>query len=352
MIALLILILILGILIFVHELGHYLAAKWAGVYVHEFALGMGPKIFSFRRKNDPTLYSLRAFPIGGFCAMAGEVEEDEKDPKIKIKKDQYMCNKTKWQRFVILFSGVFLNFVLAFLLLFMQSLIWGHREQRSYIGFVPEGLPAAEAGIREGDRVLSINGHRINNWDRLQTVLHLRNDSGIFTFVVLTPEGEETTHEVTPNVEVDEDGNERNVFGIGSSPTMHRGFGASLSFAWSRLWTTISTMVFTIGSLITGNLSLSALSGPVGMHGIVGDSARVGISALIALTAFLSINLGVINLLPFPAVDGGRIVFIGIEAITGKKVNQKFENIMHLVGFALLMLLMLYVTVMDIFRLF
>jgi len=385
MITLILLIIILGILIFVHELGHYLAAKYYGVHVHEFALGMGPKIFSFKRKNkkDPTLYSLRALPIGGFCAMAGEVDEESDNPEVKtdktvkIRKDEYMCNKTKWQRFVILFAGSFFNFILAFILFFMMSMIWGHNDTSSRIGAVcngevmimEDGNPVLNeansepvtcnasvmynAGVRAGDKIISVNGHRVRNWDRYITVINLRHDpEEPFVFIIESPDGTRATHRISPERFTDEDGNERMQFGMGQSAEVYTGFLTSLRYGGTRVADTVSTMGFTISSLITGRLSLSNLGGPVAMYGIVGELSSHGISALMFLTAFLAINLGVINLLPFPAVDGGRIVFILVETITRRKVPQKVEGIMHIVGFALLMLLMLYVTIMDIWRLF
>jgi len=357
----------LGILIFVHELGHYLAAKWAGVYVHEFALGMGPKIYSFKRKDkkgrkkDPTLYSLRAFPIGGFCLMAGQVDEEDsyefegkthKEKKIKIKKNEFFCNKTKWQRFLILFSGVALNFILAFILLFVQALIWGHMELKSYVGSVLPEYPMAEAGILAGDRIMAVNGRQVRNWDKLTITLNLKHKGASYTFEVLKPDGSTHFYEITPKTEKDEEGNERKVFGFSGSTEMKTGFVASLDYAFNKMGALISSMGLIIGSLFTGNLSMSALAGPVGMFGIVGASAKAGIQNLVFLTAYLSINLGFINALPFPAFDGGRILFIVIEAVTRRKVSANIEGTLHMIGFILLMLLMIYITIMDVIKLF
>jgi len=366
-ITLLILILMLGVLIFVHELGHYLAAKWSGVYVHEFALGMGPKIFSFKRKNkkgkkkDPTLYSLRAFPIGGFCHMAGQVDEEDemefegkthKEKKVKIKKDEFFCNKSKWQRFLILFSGVALNFALAFLLLFLQALIWGHSELKSYVGHVLEDYPMAEAGIVPGDRIMGVNGRQVRNWDKLQIVLNLKNAGTSFDFEVLKTNGTTQHLEITPATVEDDDGTERKMFGFSGPAERKTGIINSLDYAVNKMGALISSMGLIIGSLFTGNLSMSALAGPVGMFGIVGNAARHGMENLVFLTAYLSINLGFINSLPFPAFDGGRIIFIIIEAITRRKVSANIEGTLHMIGFILLMLLMIYITVMDVIRLF
>ena len=351
MLAVIYLILMLGILIFVHELGHFIAAKKIGVYVHEFALGMGPKIFSFKRKrkNDPTEYSLRLLPIGGFCAMAGEVDEDAKD--LKLKKKQYMCNRSKWERFLILIAGVTMNVITAFVILFLQGLIYGNTEQKSIVGYVPEGYPISEAGIEVGDQIIKLNGYKINTWDKLTLVLNLKHESDNYEFVVEKQDGTTKTYNITPKIEVDEDGNETKVFGIGVGDKIYKGFGNAIKYAFIKLGSIISTMYIIIGSLFTGKLGLSSLSGPVGMYTIVGESAKIGFSSLMYLTAYLSLNLAVINSLPFPAFDGGRILFVILEAIKGSKIDAKVENIFHTVGFVLLMLLMIYITIQDIIRL-
>ncbi len=348
--TLLILILILGILIFVHELGHFIFAKTFGVYVHEFALGMGPKIFSFKRKNksDETLYSLRLFPIGGFCAMAGEVDEDDEN----IPKDKFMCNKTKLQKTLILSAGVLFNFILAILLLFTQSLIWGHSEQKAIVGLAPKDYPIAQAGIEVGDKVIGLNGHKVSSWDKLNIALNLKNQSKTYEFKVEKQDGTIKTYKITPVIEKNESGEEVKVFGIGQSDKIYRGLLNSIKYAFIKFGSVISSMFIIIISLFKRTLGMSSLSGPVGMYSLVGESAKYGMQSLIYLTAYLSINLGFINAIPFPAFDGGRILFIVIEAITGKKVDTNIENTLHTIGFVLLMILMLYITIQDVIRLF
>jgi regulator of sigma E protease len=349
MLTVIYLILMLGVLIFVHELGHFIAAKKIGVYVGEFALGMGPKIFSFKRKkhNDPTVYSLRLFPIGGFCAMAGESVEDEKG----LKKNQYMCNRSKWERFLILIAGVTMNIIFAFILLFAQGLIWGHTEQNTKIGYVPDGYPASKAGIQVGDTITKVNGHHVNTWDKLTIMLNLKTKSKTYDFTVTKKNGTTKTYKITPKVEKTKDGNETKVFGIGAGSKIYKGFFSSLKYAFTKLGSIIASMWIILGALFTGKLGLSSLSGPVGMYTVVGESAKYGLQSIMYLTAYLSINLAVINALPFPAFDGGRILFVCIEAITGKKVNQNVEATIHTIGFVLLMILMLYITYRDILRL-
>ena len=212
--TIIVLILILGVLVFVHELGHFIAAKMIGVYVHEFAIGMGPRIFSFKRKNkkDPTLYSVRLLPIGGFCAMAGENEEDATD--LKLKKNQYMCNRSKWERFLILIAGVTNNIILALIILFFQGLIWGSTEQKSIVGNAPEGYPVSEAGIEVGDVVTKVNGYKVNTWDKLTIVLNLKHKEDTYTFTVKKQNGDIKEYKITPKTVKAEDGTETKVFDV------------------------------------------------------------------------------------------------------------------------------------------
>ena len=349
MTTLIILILMLGILIFVHEFGHFIVAKKTGVHVDEFALGMGPIIYKFKRKNDPTLYSLRLLPIGGFCAMAGEVEE-ERDKKLK--KDQYMCNKKPYQKFLILVAGVTMNFILAFVLFFLQSLIWGTTEQLSYVGLVTDGSAIQEAGIEVGDKIVSINGVNTDTWDKIQVALQLKNDTKSYEFVVKKEDGTTKKYDITPKVEKMEDGTERKVFGLGAGSELNEGFFESLKYAFIKIYSVFTSMVMIIGKLFTGALGLNSLSGPVGMYTVVGQSAKLGIQNLIYLTAYLSVNLGFVNIIPFPAFDGGRILFVLIEKIKGSPVKPEVENWFHNIGFILLMILMLVITYQDIMRLF
>lgn len=349
MITLLILIIILGILIFVHEFGHFIVAKKAGVFVEEFALGMGPQIFKWKRKNDPTTYSIRLLPIGGFCAMAGEVVEEKEK---KLKKNQYMCNKKPYQKFLILVAGVTMNFMLALLIFFIQGLIWGSSNQLSYVGMVTENSAVAKAGITEGDRIISINGVKTNTWDKIQVAIALKNDSKSYEFVVKKSDGSVNKYEVTPNYIKDKKGNEVMVFGFGAGNTLNKGFIASIKYSLIKFYSVISSMTLIIVKLFSGALGLKSLSGPVGMYTVVGESAKLGIQSLLYLTAYLSVNLGFINIIPFPAFDGGRILFVIIEKIKGSPVKAEVENWFHTIGFILLMILMVVITYQDILRLF
>ena len=349
MLTLILLILILGILIFVHEFGHFIVAKKTGVHVEEFALGMGPQIIKWKRKNDPTIYSIRLFPVGGFCAMAGEVGEE---PEKKLSKDKYMCNKKPYQKFLILVAGVTMNFILAIILFFLQGIIWGSSNQLSYVGLVTEKSAIESAGIVEGDRIVSINGMKTNTWDKIQIALSLKNDSDTYKFVVKKEDGSVKKYDITPTIEETENGENVKIFGFGAGNNLNKGFINSIKYAFIKLYSVMSSMGLIIIKLFTGALSLNSLSGPVGMYTVVGESAKLGIQNLLYLTAYLSVNLGFINILPFPAFDGGRILFIIIEKIKGSPVSPKVENWFHTIGFILLMILMIFITYQDILRLF
>ena len=348
-INILILILMLGILVFVHEFGHFIVAKKNGVYVEEFAIGMGPQIFKWKRKKDPTIYSIRLFPIGGFCAMAGEVIE-EKDKKIP--KNQFMCNKKPYQRFLILVAGVTMNFILAIVLFFIQGLIWGSSNQLSYVGLVTENSAIERSGIEKGDKILSINNLKTNTWDKIQIALALKHDGDSYNFVVEKTDGTVKKYDVTPDTELDEEGNERMVFGFGAEQIRKRGIISSIKYAFIKFYSIMSSMAIIIIKLFTGSLGLKSLSGPVGMYTVVGESAKLGIQNLLYLTGYLSVNLGFINILPFPAFDGGRVLFLIIEKIKGSPVKPEVENWIHTIGFILLIILMLVITYQDILRLF
>lgn len=353
MVALILLIVILGFLIFVHELGHYLTAKNRGAYVYEFSLGMGPKIFGFKRKNknDPTEYSLRLFPIGGYCAIAGEVDESD-GSDIKLKKSDYMCNKKIWERCLILIAGVTMNFLTGIVLLFISALIWGANEQVSIVGQAPAGYPVSEAGIEVGDKILSINGTKTGTWDKITLVLNFKHDSQEYIFKVQKKDGSIKEYNIVPAKVTGEDGKETIVFGIGQETEKKRGLGVALKYAFVKTGSILSSMVMIIGSLITGKLSLGALSGPIGVYSIVGEAAKTSAESVVYLAAYLSLNLGFINIIPFPAFDGGRVLFLIIEAIRKKKMNPKIENAINNIGFMLLMLLMLIITIKDVINLF
>lgn len=346
-VTLILLILILGIIILVHEFGHFITAKKCGVHIYEFSIGMGPIIKTFKGK-DKIDYNIRAFPIGGFVSMAGEVYED--DSSKKIKKEDFMCNKKWWQRVIILGAGVFNNFVLAIVVLFVMALIWGAQSLKPVIGEVVAEYPVSEAGLVAGDKILAINGHKVFSWDQAQIYLVMSSDNDVYNFKIEHKDGKVEEYKISPKVEKNEDGEETRAFGFRIQEVEEKGLVASIKYAFVKFGSLISTMWITVVNLFTGKIALSALSGPVGIYQVVGQSLSAGINQIVYLVAFLSINVGLINILPIPAFDGGRILFLIIEKIKGSPVNQKFENWCHTIFFILLMLLMVYITIFDIIR--
>lgn len=345
--TLLLFVLILGIIILVHEFGHFICAKKSGVHIYEFSIGMGPVILS-KKGKDGINYNLRAFPIGGFVQMAGEVYEDDKE----IPKEKFMCNKKWHQRLIILIAGVVNNFILALVLLFFYGLIWGVTSNKPIVKETLPDYPMAEAGVVAGDTIVGINGYKINTWDKAQIVLAFKNKNDYYTFDIKHEDGSVDTYKVVPKVEKTEDGEETKVFGVSINTDAKQGFIPSIKFAFQKFVSVIETMALTVGSLFTGKLSVSNLSGPVGIYQVVDQGVNLGLSYIIYILAFLSINVGFINILPFPAFDGGRVLFMIIEKIIGRPVDSKIENIFHTIGFILLMILMVYITFQDIIRLF
>lgn len=347
-------VLILGILVFVHELGHFLTAKKSGVYIHEFSIGMGPLIKQIKGK-DGINYSIRALPIGGFVQMAGEIYED--DDTNKVPKDQFMCNRPWYQRLIILVAGVFNNFLLAIVLLFVIALIWGAPSLTPQVYNVTEGSAAEEAGMKAGDIITSVNGDKVSTWDKAQLLLLLKDKDGTYEITVKHTDGKSETLEIKPKTEEDEDGNKRKVFGIEMKSEIEKGdnalerVGVSAKYAFQKFGSTLEQMWLTIVNLFTRKISINSLSGPVGIYTVVGETRKAGIENILFLIAYLSINLGIMNILPIPALDGGHVLFLLIELVTKKKVNEKVEAIATTIFFGLLMLLMIYITIHDIITL-
>ncbi|MFA5602149.1 MAG: RIP metalloprotease RseP [Bacilli bacterium] len=340
-------ILILSITIFIHELGHYIFAKKAGIYVYEFAIGMGPRIFTKKRKNDETTYSIRLIPLGGFVSMAGEqVEEDENIPK-----EKRLQSKTWGQRFMAVIAGVMFNFIFAILLLFVLGLFYGAPIDKPIVGGLEEGYPAVEAGIEEGDTIISINNKSVKSWDDLLLYIELYKPGDKLSLEVEKENGKNESYEIIPK-KITED--ETTYYKIGISPKSIKKYGLipAVKYAVNKTGSLFKTMFIVIKNLITGDLGLNRLSGPVGIYNVVGESAAAGFENILYLIAFLSINIGFINLLPIPAFDGGRLLFLIIEKIKGKPVNSKVENYIHAVGFVLLIGLLLVVTWNDISKIF
>jgi len=333
-------IIILSVTIFVHELGHFIFAKKAKIHVYEFCVGMGPRIIKWKRKNDETEYGIRLFPIGGFCSMAGEgMEMDE-----KLSKDKLLQSKTWTQRFLTIVAGVAFNFIFAFIILFIVGLINGNPNTKPIVKEVKVDTPASTIGLQTGDLIIKVNDVKTNSIDRF--MLEYQVEYGKELNITVLRDSKEINLKIAPQQK--EDGSYE--YGFGLNQDKKTGFIEAIKYAFIKFGSLISQMYLTILYLCTGKISLSSLSGPIGIYNVVGESAKAGIVNLIYLTGYLSINVGVINLLPLPAFDGGRLLFLIIEKIIRKPVDSKIENIVHSIGFILLMILMVAITYNDIIR--
>ncbi|MBS4211848.1 MULTISPECIES: RIP metalloprotease RseP [Neobacillus] len=411
-------IVIFGALVFFHELGHFIFAKRAGILCREFAIGMGPKVFSHQKGE--TTYTIRLLPIGGFVRMAGEDPEmveikpgyrigllfdkngqatklilnnKEKYPNCRIVEVEYadiekdliikgypedddenlqtftihpkavivengvasqiapldrqFASKTLGQRFMAIFAGPMMNFVLAFVVFIIIALLQGVPTNDPKLGEITSDGAAKAAGLQKGDIVQSIDGSEISSWSDVVEIIR-KNPNEKLDFSIVR-NGKEMDISVTPNEKTVE-GKKMGIIGVYSpvekSPVQAVTAGAKETYFWT-------TQIFVmLGKLVTGQFSIDALSGPVGIYVSTDEVAKSGIFYLMKWAGILSINLGIMNLLPIPALDGGRLMFFAVEAVRGKPIDRQKEGMVHFIGFALLMLLMLVVTWNDIQRFF
>lgn len=339
-------IIILTIIISIHEFGHFIWAKITGVYVYEFAIGMGPKIIS--KQYGETVYSIRAIPFGGFCSLAGE-DLDADDAK-KIPKKKRLQNKSCWERFLIMVFGPLNNFILAVVLLFFIALIWGGTTMKPVISEVEKDSAVEKIGIEAGDKIVKINGKKVTTSDDVSLYIAMSDPTKKNTITV-ERDGKNINFKVKP----EKIGKGKEVtykYGMALKQERTKGFGNAIVYTYKKTGSIFKQMFITVGALFTGGVKVSQLAGPVGIYSVVGEQAKTGLANIIYLIAFLSINVGFINLLPIPAFDGGHILFIIIEMIKGSPVKPEIENKIHTIFLLLLLLLMLIVTFNDILRLF
>lgn len=411
-------ILMFGLLVFVHEWGHLIFAKRAGMLAREFAIGFGPKIFAFT-KNE-TLYTIRLLPIGGYVRVAGEdpeiielkaghhvglefnnegkinriivnnkskhpharvieveradldhrlviegyeVDEDEKlffevDPKAMFVMDEketqiapydrQFASKSVPQRAMQLFAGPMMNFVLAIILFMILGFVQGVPSDEAKLGEIQDNSPADEAGLMAGDEIVSIDGESVNTWEDFTMII--RDHPAEALLLTVNRNGSTEQLEVTP-AEITTDRDE-SIGQVGVKRAFEDSFVKKLTFGFTQTYDWTAMILTNLGKLVTGQFSIDMLSGPVGIYDATDQVVQTGFTNFVMWTAILSINLGIVNLLPLPALDGGRLIFVGLEGVRGKPIDPQKEGIVHFIGFALLMLLMLVVTWNDIQRLF
>jgi regulator of sigma E protease len=329
-------ILIFFVLVFIHELGHFISARAVGIGVNEFALGMGPKIL--KKQGKSTLYSLRAFPVGGFCAMEGE-DEDSESPTA--------CNnKGPLKRALVLVSGSAMNILFAVLIL--SIVIFMNGEPIPKVSELAGESVAAADGLEVGDTLLEVDGQKVKKWADLSEILSKKSaEDTAVTLKIEKENGDIKTIETS--LYVDESG----ALKVGVTPVRAHGLSfavRSVGYGFEATWGMTKMMVTVLGELFTGKAGLDQLTGPIGIVKTVDDTVKYGFIYVLQLAALISLNLGIVNMLPFPGLDGGRILFLIIRLFTGKRISDSVEGKFHLAGFVLLIGLMIYITVIDIDR--
>lgn len=349
MLSFILFIIILGTIVLIHELGHFILAKLFGVYVYEYSIGMGKKIYSKKPKNSETEYSIRLFPIGGFVRLAGEEGEDG-DEDVPLERKLY--KKGFWQRFLIFFMGPGFNMLLAVVTLFVLALVFSANLSTLEVGKIPQDYPAYEAGLREGDIILAVDGEKVSTWTQARLKIATVSSGKAIRFQIRNTDGDIENLEITPKKEKDDNGEEVYVYGVSCKTKKMQGIVGSIQYSFLETKNILLSMGTTLKYLFTGNLGVNDLSGPVGIYEVVDEQAQYGIDNLLYLLAYLSVNVGVINLIPFPAFDGGHILFLIIEKIRRKPVSSNVEATITEIGFICLILLMIYVTCHDVITLF
>lgn len=345
LITLVLLLLILTLIVGIHEFGHFIAAKKCKVYIDEFSIGMGPLIKQVKPKKSETSYSVRALPIGGYVSMA-----EKEDPQGKIKKDRVVENKGFFEQFWIFINGIVFNFLLAIVLFFIIGLIRGREIDNTKIYSVEKDYPAEQIGLEVGDEILEVNGNKVESYYDFAVEVTVKEAKDIYSFKVKKTSGEILTYKLSPKIEKNGE-EETKVFGIGFKNEYKKGLFNSLIYGLEGTWDTAVKVVDTLAMLIKGEISLDNVSGPVGMYSIVDTIKGSGFVNVIYIIAYLSVNVAIVNLIPIPVFDGGRILILIIEKIIKRKTTEKFENILNYIGFGLMILLMLFVTYNDIVRL-
>ncbi|MCM1156889.1 MAG: site-2 protease family protein [Bacteroidales bacterium] len=340
-------LIVFGSIIFFHELGHFLLAKLNGIYVNEFAVGMGPTLVSFKKKE--TKYSLKLIPMGGYCMMLGEDEE--------INDEHSFSSKSVWARISVVIAGPVFNFILAFILAIILIAACGYDEP--VIDKFSENSPAKAAGMMEGDVITGYNGHRVYNFREVLVYMQLKQDDEAIT---LTVERNGESREISVSPEKTDSGY---LMGVQSGGRARDGAWNVLKYSVLELRYQIKTTVLSLQYLIGGKLGFQNLSGPVGIVSMMsdtideakesadGDTSVAVINVVLNMLNFcilLSANLGVMNLLPIPALDGGRTLFLLVEAIFRKRIPADKEAFVNTIGFMLLIGLMIVVMFQDVLK--
>ena len=340
----------LGVLIFVHELGHFLVAKWAGVGVNTFSLGFGPRLLGF--KKGETDYRLSAIPLGGFVRMVGENPSDEVAPEDEAR--SFSHKKVGW-RLAIVAAGPLSNVAFALIAYFLLMLVWGLPTMTTAVGEVLPSSPALLAGVQKGDRVTAINGTPVSQWTDMVELI--QGSDGKPLRVTLQRGKGQVQATIHPRREETTDifGEKHQVFRVGivasqEMVTIRVGLWEAAKLAAQKTYWAGELIVMSVVKILQAKVSVDNLGGPIMIAQVAGEAASHGLAPLISLAALISVNLAILNLLPIPALDGGHILFFLIEAVTRRPVSLAMREKAQQVGMVILILLMVFIFYNDIAR--
>jgi regulator of sigma E protease len=337
---------VLGLLIFVHELGHFLAAKWAGIRVERFSLGFPPRMIG--RKIGETDYCISWVPLGGYVKMAGMIDESM-DTNIQGQPWEFM-SKPIWQRAIVIAAGPFMNAFLALLFFAALNFHYGQLEadNSSVIDQVIPDSPAAAIGLQPNDRIVAVDGKSIETWQELTAIIHASAEKEIA--IAWERQGEIFRTTVTPRLDPQDN---KGKIGIGPKINMRQvGLVESFLLAGGQGWFFTREVGKFVGRLFTGKESIrEGLAGPIQIAKMAGQSAREGLGNLLFFTALISLQLGILNILPIPVLDGGHLVFLGLEAILRRPVSVRARVVVQQIGMALLLALMVFIIINDVQKL-
>ncbi len=324
------------LIILIHEFGHFIAAKSFGVLVHEFSIGFGPQILKW--KKGETQYSLRLFPLGGYVKLEGE-DENSNDPRA-------LNNKPAGKKLAVMAAGAAFNLISGFIVMVLVFAF-----QTGYttleVGRILPDIPGSQAGqvLEAGDKIVALDGKKVWNYKDFSFLMS-NNQTGEPVELTIKRDGEKKNVDITP---VSYDG--RYILGV-EMKKEDMTFADAVKCGFNEMFFVVRVIVYSLMMLVTGRVPVTEMSGPVGTTMLIGQAAQLGILNLLYMFALLSVNIGIFNLIPFPALDGGRIFFLIIEIIRRKPIPPEKEGMIHFIGLVLLLILMMIVTSSDIYKLF
>ncbi|MEG2480664.1 MAG: M50 family metallopeptidase [Clostridia bacterium] len=343
-------IVLLGVLIMVHELGHFGASRLCGIAVKEFSIGFGPKLIQWKSRKHETLFTLRPIPLGGYCMFYGDTDDDPKGEKVD---DPRNYNKAPvWKRLISVVAGPLMNLVLAFVVAIVLMAGYGQLPATPFVVQVEAGMPAAQAGLAAEDRFVSVGGKSMTDKPVTAVIDEInRTNDGSPIEMVVEREGEQKTFTVAPVLDPATGSYRVGVTiqqGVKPMPS-----GQYVRYAWDACVQSSSAILQALGKLFTTGEGLNETAGPIGVVQMVAQQTQEGgFKIFLNLLVLISINLGLVNLIPIPGLDGSRIVFMLLEAIRRKPVSQRIESAVHLCGYVFLLGVMILFTYKDIARLF